>query len=297
LLEIRDEVFKEYNVMQYAFDYYSSVTSGGDGFVVKLNTYKLFLDECGIPDNDTCTWKDLDTMFLSTNVEEDGDSAEGDANDDRALMRFEWLEIIIRIAFAKYLDTEEDEYNCDDPSDAVQLLCEKNILPKLKPCACHNKDDFRKTRMYNEAVDKEIKPRLKILKVLYEKSIKPKNGTSEQLMSLREWERFMDTYKLFDLGLTKRNSRLCYGWSKMRATDELAKRSIYTSMHFADFLEGLCRVAELKAWPTDEDLANSGCDTMIEFFAAADKDPTLLKLLDDNIPVRDKNNMLGNVNT
>jgi hypothetical protein len=51
----------------------------------------------------------------------------------------------------------------DDPSEAVSLLCEKNILPKLRPCACHDRDVFRKRRLYNEDIDKELRPRLKVL--------------------------------------------------------------------------------------------------------------------------------------
>merc|ERR1711998_302622 len=58
---------------------------------------------------------------------------------------------------------------------------------------------------------------------------------------------------------------------------------IYTSMHFPDFLEGLCRVAELKAWPTNTDLEEAGCTTMMDFYKKAEKDSTLLRLLDDNV--------------
>jgi hypothetical protein len=120
-------------------------------------------------------------------------------------------------------------------------------------------------------------------------AVKPKVGVSESLMNLKEWEKFADLYKLYDNGFSKRCAKLCFGWSKMRMTEELLKRQLYTSMHFTDFLEALCRVAELKSWPSRGDLEDAGCETMIDFFKKADKNPMLLKLLDDN--VQDVNGM------
>merc|ERR1711865_103690 len=72
----------------------------------------------------------LDTLFVAVNVEDNStDEAKEDnkENDDRALTRFEFLEALVRIAFLKFFDTGIT----DDPSAAVNLLCERNIVPNL----------------------------------------------------------------------------------------------------------------------------------------------------------------------
>lgn len=40
-------------------------------------------------------------MFVATNFEEDKGKTAAAANDDDALVRFEFMEVIVRIAFAK----------------------------------------------------------------------------------------------------------------------------------------------------------------------------------------------------
>ena len=48
---------------------------------------------------------DLDRIFLATNFEEDRASEEARNNLDNALMRFEFLEALVRTAAAKFLET------------------------------------------------------------------------------------------------------------------------------------------------------------------------------------------------
>lgn len=68
---------------------------------------------CGIPDPPTdktsqCKQSDIDRLFIQANFEgkgggaSDTKKAEQDANADRALVRFEFVEIIVRMALAKF---------------------------------------------------------------------------------------------------------------------------------------------------------------------------------------------------
>ena len=47
--------------------------------------------------------RDLDILFVEVNIEEDGDSEEGLMNPDRALLRFEFVDAVIRMAHRKYV--------------------------------------------------------------------------------------------------------------------------------------------------------------------------------------------------
>ena len=63
----------------------------------------------------------LDTYFKATNFEEE----DQDGNDDNALVRFEFLEIIVRIAQCKFI-----EYGTmTDLAEATEKLIVEHILP------------------------------------------------------------------------------------------------------------------------------------------------------------------------
>jgi hypothetical protein len=69
ILEIKEEVWEDYDVITHAFDFYAAC-SKGHGFGVKLNAYSEFLDDCFIPDgaSGSCTRNILDSIFVATNV-------------------------------------------------------------------------------------------------------------------------------------------------------------------------------------------------------------------------------------
>jgi hypothetical protein len=46
------------------------------------------------------------TIFISVNFEEENDTSEADANDDDKMVRFEFIEGIVRAAFGKYITSK-----------------------------------------------------------------------------------------------------------------------------------------------------------------------------------------------
>ena len=71
-------------------------------------------------------------------------------NEDKALMRFEWLEIIVRVAVLKYM---KDTTEADTAGEAVKLLHIRN-LALLPAEALMDPNDFRKDRLYTERMNK-----------------------------------------------------------------------------------------------------------------------------------------------
>jgi hypothetical protein len=77
--------------------------------VMGLLEYQMFAKDCEIADPNTadCRKADLDRIFIASDLEERGSrltaeqKATNDGNIDRALMRFEWLHALVRIAIAK----------------------------------------------------------------------------------------------------------------------------------------------------------------------------------------------------
>lgn len=67
------------------------------------------------------TLSTLDRLFIATNVE----LVEMDENPDKELCRFEMLEILVRIAGAKYKDTGTTKTY----GEALKMLLDNHVLP------------------------------------------------------------------------------------------------------------------------------------------------------------------------
>ena len=261
--EIRREVWEDYDVIGHAFDFYACC-SGGDGFSVKLNAYNDFLTDCYIPEEKEkkCNKQIFDQIFVVVNVEDTAmTKQENDVNADRELQRFEWVEVVVRAAIAKYVDTGRME----DPSDAIDELCEKNILAHLEPAAAHNRNDFRRERLYVEEVDDCFRPRLKLLAKIFDLCSVPKPQIGTKVMNIQEFVKFMEVLGFYSSNFTKREARLCFCWSKMKYSDELKNNFKWTHMFFLDFLEALARATELMSIPTDEQIERYGFANVVEY--------------------------------
>jgi hypothetical protein len=66
----------------------------------------------------------IDRIYIATNVNQNIPGNQG----DKDLVRYEFLEIIVRIANAKYKDTGI----CLSSNEAVQKLLEENIFPHME---------------------------------------------------------------------------------------------------------------------------------------------------------------------
>ena len=129
----------------------------------------------------TCTHIDQGTI----EVTDRGSAVEStaDANDDRALMRFEFLEIIVRIAAAKYIDTRKSQ----DLIASTRKLLTEHILPNKGEGSCNALIDdptqFRKLYVYTESVDKELRKHLALFQQMYGAYCRNANVG----MNIREW--------------------------------------------------------------------------------------------------------------
>lgn len=84
-------------VVYSAFMFYA--TGGNDPYHMPLNSFTSFLDDAAIPDPDSLSIKrsDCDTIFIVCNFQPDKNSPDVAVNDEHAMMRFEFLEAIVRL--------------------------------------------------------------------------------------------------------------------------------------------------------------------------------------------------------
>jgi hypothetical protein len=214
------------------------------------------------------------------NVEVDKKSEESKVNEDNQLVRFEFIDIITRIAALKFEDEviEENGYSHVNCAQAIEMLFQKNLLPHASPIVVHDPNTYRvvstlssnssllshdiifshfeQRRLYKEDVDIAYKPHLKWLKKIHTeysknesryviKQIDMKRPRMKQpYIMLTEWVDLLDYYDLVlpDANFSYQEASYCFFWGKMRVSDELRRRIEWTSMTYMDFLEALARV-------------------------------------------------------
>ena len=192
-------------------------------------------------------------LFIVANVEMlDKQSHEAEVNPDRALLRFELVEVLVRVALAKYFDSGQT----DDPSEALELLCETNLTRGLAHARAHGGgggraggwDDanaFRRAYLYTESFCGVVDAREEELRELFEGAVdhnKVHHRTYHDVkgwpaMSLAEWLALCKRCGLLDARFKEREARAVFARSKMRVADELMTRGTWITLRYTDFIE------------------------------------------------------------
>lgn len=266
LVEIKQAISRAYPVLYNAY-YYFCVTGtdiGESAFSMSFNQWTEFLKDSEIPHpkSKNCNMANCDNIFVVSNFEEEKSNLTkkeaaaqkllAKENDDRALMRFEFVEAVVRLAIAKHgMKTDTD-----DVSEAVDMLLEREIIPNLCPEATEDADVFRRERLYNEENDLVLHEHLPFLRACY--TLFKQMGLKEKHSHLG-MEGFLNMLEASNLlgtatGFSKREAKLVMIWSKMSVVDEIRHRNRAITLTFVDFLEALGRVADWISMPKMEDL-------------------------------------------
>ena len=154
-----------------------------------------------------------------------------------ALIRYQFLEILTRLALKRYDETGISSTK----AEAVKLMYEKNLYP------FYSKEDpqkFRDTRYWNEEVDNIFKSHVQLFEYLY----KTYGGThmkpgDQWFMTTDELEHIFADAGLINDQLVSRDIAVFYNLAMMTQVDELNKDR-HLRMNFIEFLEAFGRWAE-----------------------------------------------------
>jgi len=276
LEEIRAILWGGYEVIIRAFAYYCALGTGG-AFSMGLNEWTDFILQVDIPDpkSQRCRLKDCDTLFIKANVVEPGGKQEGKrdkkaekagANNERnALSRFEFLEIMARVAESKYGRSASG-----DISDALVMLIQNHLVARMAPEAAVVPNDFRRDRLYNKAVDLVFKQHLGLLTALYKYY---KAQTRGRWFSLDHWMAFCKDMRMtLPCVASKRELTVVFVWAQMDTVDDLADFDKATTLTVTEFLEAVARAVDAIAVPTLGELRERGYspEELTEYWRAAD---------------------------
>ena len=285
VLEELKKVLLEHRHALYAvYGYYCINGSSHDRYVMGGNEYAAFVSDCALDDkfSEFCRKRDLDLVFVLADAEERGNDiseeqrAKNAANVDRALMRFEFVQAVVRIAIAKHVKSGATQ----SVAKATERLITESILPRVPREALHDSDVFRRSRLYTREVHEVFAVHNASLSALYEafananksnnvRDTQAETRAKDKVMDLGEWDMLLNMAQLIDDDFTRRQAALCFVWSQAFCTDDMKRRIVLTHLSYVDFLEALARITTFRPLPTQALLKSTGSRSPEHFYMLA----------------------------
>jgi len=262
--EFKQVFLKAYPGIITTFNYYAALSIKGISGVQR-SEYTSFTEDCKIPDAESASCKraDLDTLFILTNFVQNKKNAANEGNFDTALNRPEWMEIIVRIAIAKYGNGVLDsDMRRSTVGSCLRTLIEENLLPNLPPDAMTSSDTFRRERMYFEGVDSCLSSHRVMVNAIFAAfRVRLPSGQRPRELQLTQWHVLCDQIGLIASEFTRftlRESTMIFAASRMYKKDEAGNQGRMEGLSRVEFYEVLCRTAEHFALPSAADCRAAG---------------------------------------
>mmetsp|Transcript_41069 Transcript_41069/g.39584 ORF Transcript_41069/g.39584 Transcript_41069/m.39584 type:complete len:237 (+) Transcript_41069:504-1214(+) len=201
--------------------------------------FSNFCEKCNLFDK-AIQIATIDRLFIATNVVLE--KLEQEDNPDKALCRYEFYEILIRIAAAKFKDTGI----CPTINESLEKLLHEHVFLYASP---ESWQEFRDNELWKEDINDTLEANLEPLKQIYNSYFTPR----KKFMDLSDAMSFM--MKDSDLAIHEHEAVFLFGMSKMTVVLESENSHQYKQMKFVEFLELLGRVAKAKFVNTEMESA------------------------------------------
>ena len=169
---------ENYKIICDVFRFYSSVEPVVGKFTMSRNEFTDFVQDSGIRDETLDSMVNegqCDTVYIAVAQPFEKPTAEQKVFMEEAsklfsrrrghsLMRYEFLDAILRLAQAKYLQTKK----APNMSDALRMLLDKNLLRLYNSEVAINRRAFREKRLQTDSVDEAFRENLLFLKRLFQ---------------------------------------------------------------------------------------------------------------------------------
>lgn len=113
------------------YKYFSAVQPSNGVFSIGTNVFNEIVSTCSIVDKSLLKISDVDLDFVATNA--GGGKKSGKMNPERQLVRYQFMEIWIRLALTKYYKTKQVK----DQYEAVNMMFESHALVFMKNYDAH----------------------------------------------------------------------------------------------------------------------------------------------------------------
>merc|ERR1719375_1270163 len=277
--EVKTFLRANYHLLCRVFHFYSALE--GSPFIMTLNKFSHFTKDTLIRNEQSSGTKEAhcDTIFIKvkSSYTENLTPAQKLLNrkcktfklkKGHSIMRFEFLESIIRLAVAKFANSKGQTQMLE----AVKMLVRVNIKERLGKEMILNPDNFRRDRMYTQKIDETFSPYKAELQALFNRyagmgvDSEYHGGSPGRRMTFDEWRRLCVQSGLLTPFFTMREAALCFVWSNLTISDQIQNWQSSVTLTFTSFLEGICRLSDVIFVPTEEQRELCGVDSIEEFY-------------------------------
>ena len=263
---IRRYLRDQWQILIGVFMYYSA-QSGVGIFRMNWNSFTCFVEECSISDQESkfCQRKDVDTLFIMCNFQEDKKVAMKQMNQENELMPFEFMEVLIRLAVNKYYKPGL----VPDMTQSIMRLIEDDVKPHLPAHVQQDQNDFRREYYYCEEMDDAARENQVMLKAVYKRYLmRPPQGgmRSSRMMFAPGFTEFINDAKITCESLTIRDINLLFTVSKMPVANYVKDWDKHTSLSYLDFLEVIARMSDYLSLPSYEQMHEAKYANVLDMF-------------------------------
>jgi len=227
-----------YKGLKAAYKYLAAVGISGEVWSIGSNVFTDFLMKCKVID-DVLRLKDADLKWVATLT--DPTMAKNPRNPEKSLIRYQFLEIWVRLAEQKFITSG----NITSYAEAVEKMLNEHVLPFIAlNDPIYNAQKWRETRYWNEECDTVYKSYLPVVQSFFKKysGMKTKPG-QRKFSCLEEMNKLATDANLFSDNLVERDIVVFFNLSMMTQVDELNSDKIF-QMNFVEFLEIVARIAD-----------------------------------------------------
>ncbi|CAD8162810.1 unnamed protein product [Paramecium octaurelia] len=237
-LKLKEYFRQHYQLIKDVYKYYSSVgyqPPNFDVFCIQFPQYMKLLNRLAIIDGDLLKAQDveIDIVSLKNNVD-----PKYIYNPEKAIIRYQFLEMFFRIANDKYVRTDIYKSYADALFRLLKEFKEQYERFDLI-------QEWRSCRLWTKECDHLLQIKMPFIKRLYDQVTDITNRKwyfKLKWISIREFKEFCKQFSLHEY-LSEKLQVIIYNFSMMTQIDELAlDRNI--RMTFIEFVEALGRIAE-----------------------------------------------------
>ncbi|CAG9317234.1 unnamed protein product [Blepharisma stoltei] len=215
-----------------------SAGSGSEIFSITSNSLLDFLNQASVFD-DHFSISDLGVLWNSVNSQTNKDQIYNSGN---GLCRYEFIEIIARIANDKYVKHKI----VSNAAEGIEKLTNDHLLPII---TLYDTNKWRLEKYVCEDVDLVLKAYKPILDAVYKRySGKKALPGQKPFMSLEEFRALCNDANLQSSTFAAREVDVCYSQSMMTQIDDLYQKR-HLEMSFIEYIEAVSRAAYLANLP------------------------------------------------
>jgi len=232
---IKQLLYEIYKQIKDCYKYYAAIGAPSEIWSIPLNTFTEFGLSANIIDGKLMKLSDFDRIFIATYTRTDKER--NPRNPDRAVVRYQFMEGLVRMCDQKYLGNGV----VSTFTEAMKLLLDESVRPFVMKFD-HSK--WRGDRFWNEEVDCIVKSYYPIFKGAYKKYSGQKTLPGQKkFTSLEEFNRLMSDMQILNDNFGERDSTLYFSLAMMTQVDELESDRVF-QMQLPEFIEAFARAAD-----------------------------------------------------